>query len=376
MKTLLRLAVTHFVFLFRRCGAMKTTLRLSVVLAALVVPFGGMVLRADEGRIPIFQPTTISAPGHYIVTRDILGPATIIKIQADDVVLDLNGRTLTGPASCVGSPDVIQVDTTAGGQDVVIRNGRLMSGCAGISSSGANRARIRIEKVEIESPTGAGIVINPAETVEVRDCHIHNALTAAGIGILVDGGTDSFRGRILDNKIEHVASYGIELVGLRSGAVRGNLVSDFGSAGNVAGILLTAPAAAWESGGSLVEENVITTIPGGANDDGIRVDPFSLSNYLLQNVCRRNSRYGIYSLANFTRLERNVASQGGNHGIRIGGHLNHLDGNQAQGNIPAGSFGFFFDFADSGTCKNNTGGGNFAAGWGGFACFDVGHNNV
>ncbi len=50
---------------------------------------------ADEGRIPIYERTTISVPGSYVVTRDIVIDADYaIRIDASPVQIDLNGFTL------------------------------------------------------------------------------------------------------------------------------------------------------------------------------------------------------------------------------------------------------------------------------------------
>src|SRR4030095_7331838 len=109
--------------------------------APLVCALGGTQVRSNEGRVPIFEPTTIVDPGHYVVTRDFVAPGTAITIAANDVTLDLNGYTLTGPVSCAGDPHVIVVDTATATRGIVIRNGRLINGCAGIF--GTNHAAPR-----------------------------------------------------------------------------------------------------------------------------------------------------------------------------------------------------------------------------------------
>src|SRR5947207_2780387 len=62
--------------------------------------------QADEGRIPIYGPPgqtlpiTISAPGSYVLTRDInAGTSDAIHINASNVTLDLNGHTIAGTSS-------------------------------------------------------------------------------------------------------------------------------------------------------------------------------------------------------------------------------------------------------------------------------------
>jgi len=41
----------------------------AIALALVILP--AAPIQADEARIPIFQPTTITQPGHYVLTRDI-----------------------------------------------------------------------------------------------------------------------------------------------------------------------------------------------------------------------------------------------------------------------------------------------------------------
>ncbi len=47
-------------------------------------------------------PVTLCTPGSYILTSDLVVPASTsgIVLVADDVSLDLNGFSITGPASC------------------------------------------------------------------------------------------------------------------------------------------------------------------------------------------------------------------------------------------------------------------------------------
>ena len=51
-------------------------------------------------------PVTISRPGHYRLSGDLVVPAHAdgILITAPDVTLDLNGHTVRGPVRCAHSP--------------------------------------------------------------------------------------------------------------------------------------------------------------------------------------------------------------------------------------------------------------------------------
>lgn len=93
----------------------KRLLKCSGGLAAVLLAVSGAAL-SDEpgldqsramagwitpGDAPGF-PVTITAPGHYRLTSDLVVPAGTdgIVIRADNVVIDLNGFAIRGPAKC------------------------------------------------------------------------------------------------------------------------------------------------------------------------------------------------------------------------------------------------------------------------------------
>ncbi len=321
---------------------MKIYVRPVVLFAALVAS----LCHADEGRTPISGPTTITSPGHYIVTRDFSYPSGAgVLIRADNVTLDLNGRTITGPACSGGGEAAVLIDTFQATHGIVIRNGRLMSGCYGITAFSDNRVSVRIERVEVGGSGLEGISIKALDFVEVLNCHVHDV---AGLyGIVLIGRT----GRVSDNRVEHIGSTGIFLSGLGAGQVRRNVVTDYGSAGaGLAGIYLIG------SGGNLVEDNTVTALPGGTDDDGIRVQ-FPSHNNLIRNNVVKGCRYGILINANGNRIERNVVSNNTLHGIQVGlgamGFLNHIEENQTQGNTGAASCGINFENGNGHVFRNN-----------------------
>lgn len=70
--------------------------RSSVVFLAWAL--SAMVADSSEGRIPVFEPGTITQPGRYMLVRNVgvFNTASQIIIAANDVDLDLNGFTLAG----------------------------------------------------------------------------------------------------------------------------------------------------------------------------------------------------------------------------------------------------------------------------------------
>jgi len=332
--------------------------------AVLLAPLGIEGLRADDGRIPIYKQSSITAPGHYVVTRDFsYTSGNGVFIQANNVTLDLDGHTITGPA-CVSGEAAVQINSIVATRGIVIRNGRLMSGCYGITAFSTNRVSVRIQHVEVGGPGLQGISIVALDFAEVTTCYVHDVGTIYGINLR--GQTGSFNGIISDNIVERVGATGILLDGLAAGQVRRNVVTSFGSISAAAdGIRLLADFLTWGAGGNLVEGNTVTALPGGTDDDGIRADDTSPNNLILNNVVK-GCRYGIFSYGDWTRIERNVVSNNTIHGIRAGsgvvGSFIHVEENQTQANLGAGGCGIQLDNGNSHVSRNNNVRGNTVAG--------------
>ena len=102
---------------------MKTILAVSLLFA------GAFASRAFETAVDVSAtaittvPFVITKPGNYYLPNDLTftGPAgTAITIEASQVILDLNGRTLKGTATGFDTTNGIVIDNR---QDVIIQNG-------------------------------------------------------------------------------------------------------------------------------------------------------------------------------------------------------------------------------------------------------------
>ncbi|HEU5182442.1 MAG TPA: right-handed parallel beta-helix repeat-containing protein [Candidatus Polarisedimenticolia bacterium] len=275
---------------------------------------------ADEGRIPIYGPTTITQAGTYIVTRDFCfgqfavppcaAIGTGIDINANDVVVDLNGHTL----SMLGSNAVgVRVTTSAATRGIVIRNGRIVGDGSpnsnGIVSSGTNPVRLSIEDVTVRLAMGDCISIASAEQVVVE----RNSLEGCANALSIIG--SRFQGRIVDNNVLDAAGHGMDLLGLEGGQVLGNRVKKFAQTSNANGIWLS------DGGKNLVQGNVITASgTTGANSNGILLDgaPTSSSNNVLRENTVTGVPYGIRAYSDENRLERNLVTGGSQTGVWIG----------------------------------------------------------
>jgi hypothetical protein len=86
---------------------MKKILYIAAAFAALMtVPWTGRAFSTAQGvtATPItVVPFTITAPGNYFLPADLAVPAGIgISVNADQVVIDLNGRSLNGTGGTIG----------------------------------------------------------------------------------------------------------------------------------------------------------------------------------------------------------------------------------------------------------------------------------
>lgn len=344
----------------------------------VVAFFGSMLLAtaaagAAEGRIPVFNVTAINQPGHYVVTRDISTASglTIVTIGGSGctpfggVTLDLNGRTLTSNAAVIG----INSNCATGG--VTIRNGRLVGGGAGsgvgggVVSTAATPVDLRLENVEIAHIGGIGVNITAARVVHVEGCSIHDVGSS---GIRISGGTAPFHGTFIRNTLTAIGEEGIELDGLRGGVIKANVISNFGSGRpSAAGIRLSSTAAIGTVGGTLVEGNTVSSLPGGTDDQGLVVHGFPGEacphNQIVGNIFQGNGATGAVIASDGNRIERNVVSRnliGLQVGIPAGeGARNHIEANSLQNNA---SCGLILGNGLSHTYRNNIGGGNGASG--------------
>jgi hypothetical protein len=155
------------------------------LLAAVLVPAAS----ADDGRTPIYQPTTIDEPGSYYLTRDIDSSTDAIKVQASPVVLDLNGYEVSGGSGWASIR--IELD----GAEFTVRDGFLRGARHGLYyfSSSSLSAHIRVENVTITNVENFGIRAHTdggGSSLIVADTVVEGADTRDGIS-LQGGGNSS-----------------------------------------------------------------------------------------------------------------------------------------------------------------------------------------
>ncbi len=314
----------------------RSIVRLGAILLVALMAIGAF---AGEGRIPIYQfPTTITASGKYVVTRN-LGPAAsgtvIIDVQASDVDIDLNGFALSFSS---GPGIAVQV---IGQQSVAIRNGSIRAGKVFVTGS----QKIIIEDLRIDDSAEEGIFLEDVTSFAVRRNHV----VGAGIGgIMVKNPGGNFSQGVIEGNLLENCGAGIEIDLGGSIEVSHNRV-DRTSGAN--GIFLS------NSHGCLLLENTLYS----AARDGIRLES-SYCCKLYDNVVTDVSGAGIVLENTHDSLVlNNVVSEANADGIFVNGRRNQVDRNLAGSNF---QFGLHFGNA----AANCTFGRNTARGNAGGSC--------
>jgi len=212
-------------------------------------------------------PVIISQPGLYYLAKNLtyaspLGEA--IRVEADDVTLDLMGFCLTGPGK--DTQDNRGIYVKDGLSNVEIRNGSLKSfGGYGIWAGGTTMG-IRVIGIRVRDTKLSGMLLPGTDNL-VMDC---SAINTGGDGIHASGSTSLVKGCHVTGN----SAYGI-YVGSGS-TVMGNVAKSNGS-----GI--------WANFGSSVTDNSVYS----NTEYGINTDSYCT---VTRNTARTNPSGGIKTL--------------------------------------------------------------------------------
>lgn len=331
--------------LLRRGGLMK---RFSTVLFVLLL-WGGSSVKGDEGRIPLFQPTTITASGHYVLTRDIgVAGSDAIVISASNVVLDLNGNTVASSSRGFGATGVLIA--IAASSNVEVRNGRLIGGSRGVNATGG---RVILRDIDVQDSADAGIRLVGMGFAEVSNCRLNSVNASYGFpsddaALVVDAQT----GRVTNNSVSQTFFTGIKVSNFTGGIIEGNLV-EFASSVNISvgqGISVEG------GGGNRVEGNVARSTHG----PGMAIN--SPNTLVRKNVVWGNNETGMAISSNGNQVIDNVISatnQESAVGLLVFGSRNVIKGNQIEGNFGNGIWIFT---SQNNLIDDNNSGGNWGPG--------------
>lgn len=196
----------------------RTQVTFTRLLALTLLSLWMTTATAVDGVIEISEPTIISEPGSYRLTRNIETTDTAIRISVSNVTLDLNGFTI----SYVGPQDLadgVAVDPTA--RNVEIKNG-VITGFSryGIffpaGPSPQTDAEANLSNLRITQNGAAGISIEARPGALISDC------------VLANNGNWGIRmstGLLLNSTVINNASFGLfgaSSTGYRSNVFFGN----------------------------------------------------------------------------------------------------------------------------------------------------------
>ncbi|MEZ5977491.1 MAG: right-handed parallel beta-helix repeat-containing protein [Planctomycetota bacterium] len=266
-------------------------------------------------------PFTISQPGTYCVTQDLVGVANQhgIDVNADGVIIDLGGYELVGVADSLTAVHAIpQVD-------LVVRNGRIRDwGDRGVTASGT----AIVEDVKVRNCGGVGIFVGPYSILE--RCYVDGCGEVASmVNVRVGQSSEIVRCSV-------VGAFDNGVTGIDLGA--GSAVRDSKSSGCSTGIHMNGPCAVTGcyvenaaevgialNGSCLVEDNIVSGC-------GVGIRALS-QNVVRGNVVSSNLEAGLRAASDANRFEDNMTSNNTGAGIELVGKHNLLIGNNSVQNL-------------------------------------------
>jgi hypothetical protein len=140
------------------------------VLPGFLAIFGLLVscTTLNDGRIVLSGCTPILAPGSYVLTGNLNATGDCLRVNANNVSIDLNGFTITGNGSGIG---ITTLD--ANRRNVAVSNGNITNFESGIEMR--NARDVIIEKIRATNNTRQGIRVGlggsgiPSKAI-IKDC--------------------------------------------------------------------------------------------------------------------------------------------------------------------------------------------------------------
>ncbi len=166
-------------------GGHAMGMRRAFLLGSLLFGFPGLLL-ASDGAIPIWEPTTITQSGQYILTRNVTSASgNAITVNAPDVHIDVHGFTITGD---------VRVGFTNPAGAFSIEGGKLI----GVIGADGDLSSVSVRKMVIMS--GGIVVTSFSNHVSVIE---GNILHEAWIHLDVDSAV-VLNNRIMDSPMEGI----------------------------------------------------------------------------------------------------------------------------------------------------------------------------
>jgi hypothetical protein len=246
---------------------MSSRIRSAVLALSLLALSGGARAQTTECTEITSASYMITAPGVYCLKQSLTAAGIGVMIESDDVVLDLNGHTLT-----IGGIGVRATDRS----NVTVRNGTVRGGTYGVLLGGIGASRVLVERLYVQGSESCGICVQ-GHGAAIRNNVVigaGNAKIGAKAGISANSGSGL---RISHNQI---------------------VDTGLGAAGQVDGIIVT------DAPGAAIEHNVITNTtaaPSGGYPMGIHIYTSSSFKLPMQTTVTGNRvinmRTGIHNSA-------------------------------------------------------------------------------
>ncbi|HEY3174460.1 MAG TPA: right-handed parallel beta-helix repeat-containing protein [Candidatus Polarisedimenticolia bacterium] len=335
-------------------------MRKRLILMMLLATLAGAPLGAAEGKIPLWMPTVITQPGHYVLTRDIsatAGPA--VSIQADGVTLDLNGHTINQPGATQAA--IVIGGVSGSSKGIIIVNGKIQGGLHGIQYQPpdpqqplslsdlilSGQAQAAVHAAGFGQVSAQGIIIigtlvgfellgnvagSPPPPIPPKAI-IRNADIRAGGGIHCTGVTCSIR----DLAFEHqppdptAVSPAINFNGADGSEALGIVIVN--GMPPVAGI---TPCVGVVSSRGIVIAGGKFHGPGTTGGACIEVDSDSQDVVIQDNTLTGCGGDGIHSMGSNVAIQGIFINGGGGHGIFAGGTNVIIDDGKLTANAGAG----------------------------------------
>src|SRR2546425_3409505 len=317
--------------------------RVLMVTLSIVVATSPLLV-ADEGRIPIFRPTRITQPGHYVVTRNIaVASGVLLDIQAAGVTVDLNGHTLSSSSM---TDDLVQIACPGGVQPPEpdrILNGNLVGGLNGIPAFPPDPCRLSLEDLQIGDPTLRAILVEETGQAEIRGIIINYFQGTGGVAA-IDLRTSSTRPRG-SAQLARIVMNGVNPWGILSHVV-GHLSDSLVNLSGVVNPNLSPLSLMDAPGSSIRDVSISWVVPPDPNAPAISL--IGSSGVLLDgNVVRcdgsvrtANLNHGIFidAASHDAKVMNNTITGAGGDGIHVESRGNNLTGNLVNSNTGNGIF--------------------------------------
>ena len=333
----------------------RTIKRFPVALLVFVaLPLAGSLIYASEGKIPLWEPTTIMAPGNYIVTRDIstaAGPA--LDILTENVTVDLNGFTLrtADPTAPVVRFAPEPTEPSHDENAFHLFDGALFGGTYGLLVLNDGLRNVRLHRLQIGGSTEAAVKVENVGSFEARGIVVID--TKIGFDLLSQVPDAVRTARISESSIQ--ADVGIQCTGLTCDIRKNSIVScsmgirvnDALLGGTASQNSINVPGSncffnpqpeppaigVTNSPGYTATHNRINAelIAAGINH-GIQIGMGSNDAFLMDNEITGFSGNGIQVMANDALIFGNQVNRNGGHGLAIGGENNLMDRNRTAAN--------------------------------------------